>query len=568
MRLQHWFTAIMSVLASLVVSTATQAQPWQTPPPPSGAHAAYPGAGDPSSVWAPTAPPLFQPAFSNNDPTVLYPPQTPPDFYPSPEISPHLGPNIVRDATFSRDGLWFREMLQRDREYYGSLEYVQTKFDSPGSSLIGSRIAPIRRDSGDFNTFIKLTNLANPLSDSGNLTGTDALPIGPGAFPYVFLQDAIPGFAGTAIIGSASWPIRTASKLGDMDTGGLRARWGFFNSEGSGVGLETWWASEGQSSFQVGQAQFNGVPVTQSMVVTTGGVILLAKVGALPLEENSGAIDTLFPGSGFTGTTQKYDLLWRIESNMEAAGGNLYLYTEPVYRRGNMRVTPYLSGRYMFLREYFGFHGIDSGFHYEVDDETGDATFRPVDFDPTLVLYPLLDSRLTSTVHTHLAGPEIGTRLDLGGGRRFKLWGQASVGVMAAYEEFQVQGVNIGNAHFFSSLTPFTGDPGQFGNLSPALDMLQSDTTFNDKETHTSVSPVLQWSLHTETNLRDFPFGKRLAIFGEPRLTTGFQITFIGSLPRAVDSVDWRGFPEFPSVNVEHTTYTIQQFDIGLEWTR
>jgi hypothetical protein len=78
----------------------------------------------------------------------------------------------------------------------------------------------------------------------------------------------------------------------------------------------------------------------------------------------------------------------------------------------------------------------------------------------------------------------------------------------------------------------------------------------------------LQWSIHTETNLREFPFGKHLAFFGEPLLTTGFQITWIGSLARAADSVDWRGFPQFPSVNVEHTDYTIQQFDIGLEWKR
>jgi hypothetical protein len=461
-------------------------------------------------------------------------------------------------------------MLQRDREYYGSLEYVQTKFDSPGSSIIGSRIAPTRRDSGGFNTFApRIWNLANPFDTPVVGPATDsALPLGPGAFPFVWLQDGIPDFPGTAVVGSASWPIRNASVLGDMDTGGLRARWGFFNSDGSGMGLETWWASEGQSQFQVGQAQINGVPVTSTMVVSLGGAILFAKVGALPLEENSGAIDVILPGLGFTGTTQKYDLLWRVESNMEAAGGNLYFYCEPVVRRGNMRVTPYLSGRYMFLREYFGFHGIDSGFHYEVDDELGDATFRPTDFDPALQLHPLLDSVLTSTVRSHLAGPEIGTRIDLGGGQRFKVWGQASLGVMAAYEQLQVQGENIGNAHFFSSFA----DPGpplpQFGFLSPSLDMFANDTRFNDKETHASVSPVLQWSIHTETNLREFPFGKHLAFFGEPLLTTGFQITWIGSLARAADSVDWRGFPQFPSVNVEHTDYTIQQFDIGLEWKR
>lgn len=578
MRLHHWLTAIMSVLAPLVVSTATQAQTWPTPQPSAnaGRTAAYQAPGFPGPP-APMPPPVFQPAFGYQDPGVLYPQGIPQDFNPDPAISPHLGPNLLRDSTFSRDGLWFRELLQRDREFYSSIEYIYTNYDTPGGGVVGSNPAPIDRpfNTGPanglgFNTVRPITfNLANPPTVAGELS---QLLVGPGVFPFVFLQDDIPGFVGTAILNTAAWPIRTVSELGHPDAPGIRGRWGYFNSDGSGIGLEGWWASKGYNQFQVGDGKINGIKITDDFVLVNGQQILFAKVGALPLAENSGTIDTFFPGVGFTGWTQKYDILWHIDSSMTSIGGNLNFYLESIYRRPSMRLTPYVGARYMHLKETFGFHGIDSGWHYDVDDDTGDSTFRPDNFATDAVqLYPLFDSQLEALVQTNMAGPEIGMRLDLGGGKRFKVWSQASLGLMAAHEEVQVRGVNIGNPHIFGFEDPatLTGDPGQFGNLDPDLNIFANDTTFNESESHTNVSPVLQWGINCETSLRGvLPFAKQLAIFGEPKLTTGFNVIFIPSLARAADSIDWRGFPEHPRSSVQHSEYTMRQMSVGLEWVR
>src|SRR5690606_16400103 len=71
----------------------------------------------------------FQPAYGSQDPGALWPPGVPPQTYhPYPQISPYYSPNVSRTTNYNRDGLWFREMLHRDRDYFMTLEYLLVRY--------------------------------------------------------------------------------------------------------------------------------------------------------------------------------------------------------------------------------------------------------------------------------------------------------------------------------------------------------------------------------------------------------------------------------------------------------
>src|SRR5690606_28615819 len=112
MRIQPWMTAVTGALLLLGAPARSMGQ---MPPVGYGAPgmAAVPGGYQ--------APPPYSPGGSA-DPNVLWPPGTPPDFQPWPQISPFHSANVGMDQHANRDGLWFRELFYKRREYYASVE--------------------------------------------------------------------------------------------------------------------------------------------------------------------------------------------------------------------------------------------------------------------------------------------------------------------------------------------------------------------------------------------------------------------------------------------------------------
>ena len=299
-----------------------------------------------------------------------------------------------------------------------------------------------------------------------------------------------------------------------------------------------------------------------------GAFLLNARVGALPLEDgnsiwNDGPAGLNFPAdvaTGITGVTQKYDLLYRVDTKINSGGGTLDFFLGDLYRRPHASIKAFTGLKYMFIDEKFGFRGLDSGFGYEVDLEVFRATS-----DTTIVgpLYPLFESILNSTVTSHLAGPEIGLRGDLGRGGFFGLWWQGSFGLLANHERAKVQGENIGVAYEYNSL-----DPLALGSVfGPAYDMFANDTTFDDTERHTHVSPIVSLGVNAEIGVLDvIPGIRKISIFDEGKLTVGYNMTFIGQVAKAADSIRWRGFPEKPSAQIDYDTFQMQQLSIGLQF--
>jgi len=622
MRIHHWLTAIMSLLTPLVVPPTTYAQSgqaWPTPQtyPGGGGGPVYPAAStsmDPAGV--PMVPSTFQPTFTNNDPDVLFPPGASPNYLPYPAISPHLGPNIQQERTFNRRGLWLKDVVQRKREYWASAEYLWTKFDAPDGARVGSRPAYTRADTsgtgfpfpgfppgilGDHGHGRGDSSGASPGSTTGGGGGgggtamsDPSVDIGPGAYPFVWLQTDTTDFPGQIVLPDSSYmfPQRNLSVFNALPSNGFRLRTGFFDGDGTGWSVEGWWTSKSNDRYQVGKDNIHGVPITQDLIAGVqldllnpddlpdtfdmgGWIIPFAKIGGLPLIENSGVIDTLFPGAGFTGSTMKYDLMYRLDYAVQAWGGNVTYYLGNLLKRDSMQIKSFISGRYLNIREDFAFTGLDSGFHYEVDSGGGTgggtttgATWRP-DEEVIGPLYPLFRSYLESNASSQLAGPEIGLRGDIGHGGTLNLWWQGSFGLMANTERIRVKGYNIGNAHFFNTNV---GDPSAIGDESgfgtiygPAYDMFSNDTHFDDKDYHIHVSPVLNLGINAELDIFDaLPVTRKIKVFDAAKLTLGYNLLFVGELARPGSSIKWRGFPQFPSVLVRRDTWDTQQFNIGL----
>ncbi len=597
MRIQHWLTAIMSLLGPLVVGSTTMAQPgpaWQGQPPagarPPIQQTAYPQP-DPVLAQTPMVPPGFQPAFSTNNPNVMYPPGTPYGAQPWPAISPHLGPNVMQDQHYNRDGMWLNEAIQRKRIWYGDIDYVHTTFDGAGESWIGSRPARLDRITDDF-PWINTWPNGGPIGAGDG----EPVPTGPGPYPFVFLQEDVDDFVGVAtILPPEVFPIRKTDILDDnLGADGFRVRAGYFDNDGTGIGAEFWWGFQAGDVRQYGQDKINGIPITQDLIAgvnfdgvpfnlrldeydnVQGGYIPFTKVGALALNDSSGVIDILFPGSGFTGTTQKYDLLYRVEDTISGGGADVKFFLGHLYKRQHAQIKTFAAAKYIVIDERFQFRGLDSGFHYVIDLETGDdeaPTFRPEDGTVVGPLYPLFESTLAQDVTSHLAGPEIGLRGDIGQSKGFKLWWTGALGLLVNHERGELRGQNIGNAHFFNTNIGDPTDPGDdtgFGTIfGPAFDMFSNDTRFHDTDTHTHLSPSFQIGINAEIGIFDVVPGiRRMSFFDDAKLNVGYNTTLIGKVARASDSVHWRGFPDFPSVDFDYDTFQIHQLSIGLHFER
>jgi hypothetical protein len=197
---------------------------------------------------------------------------------------------------------------------------------------------------------------------------------------------------------------------------------------------------------------------------------------------------------------------------------------------------------------------------------------RPTDGEIVGPFYPLFESILNSTVTSHLAGPEYGFRGDLGKGGNFAVWWQGSLGLMVNHERLKLQGNNIGTAYIFHSNI---GDPvvdvdsSGAGLLDPRYDMFANDTSFDDTDTHTHVSPTVSLGLNAEVGIFDtIPGLRRLSLFEDAKLNVGYNVLLVGMMARAADSVRWRGFPEFPTNNVSYDTWQVRQLSIGLHFER
>lgn len=520
-----------------------------------------------SAMAQDAAQPMFQPAYGTNDPGVLYPQGVPQGYQPYPAISPYQMGNIGWDQTYQDDnGLWFRRMLWQDREWFGSLDVTYNRIKNPGDRHLGSAHIPLDRISqGPLGTKIPTYGLGGtPGTGTGNnAQGGSTLPesravIDRKVWPYPWLTPSnAPSFT---FIDNSLFPIRSLDAFGDTKGYGMQGQFGFFNEDGTGWSAGGFWTGPWQQNFTMGQDQINGVPITQAIIASLDGSLLFMQNGAIPLDWG---FQQVAAGATNLGTA-KYDLLFHYDVKSQAIGADSNFYFSPMIQRPAFKLRTMIGARYLNIQEQFHFRGIDSGFGYDVLDSvitgggggggqnTASATYRP-DANTIQINYDMYEALMTNNVRSNLAGPQLGLRYDFGDGDEFKVWGQTIVGLMANREDFYMWGNNIGDE---STLQLF----------SNGISMIGNDARFSSSRTINHVSPLFEQTIMAEAQILDMvPLIRNLSFFENTVFRAGYTFTFVGSVARAGESIDWKGYPKFSTIQPNREWWFTSRWNFGIE---
>lgn len=575
MRIQTWMTA---VTCSAMLAAAQTPCRGQIPFTEGGSVYNMEAPADPSYQYGgfavPPSPGYGAPYAAGGpaDPNVLYPQGIPENFQPWPQISPFDPANVGQTQHFNDDGLWFKRMLYRRRDYFANIGVTAVQFRNIGSATIGSPYIPSNTDGS-------LRGPGVPVDFAGVPTGST---IGDSSNGYFVISNRIlpvPSLSTTAgeFVENPNtnlYPIWSSGVLGSPSAvAGIQGELGFFNEDDTGVKITGWGAMEATSSFQRGREYYNGVLINQNIINAVGGGLLTPLNGNIPLY--NGEPLPGFPEVG-NGSTAKYDLLYRLQMSTQAGGTNLSLYQQPIYRSGGMKLRPMWGARYLYIDEAFGFKGIDSGFNYDLtaDGSTGGGTGGgnnnnnnnnnsggdPIYADTSTMIraYDMYTARLNNKVESNLAGPEIGLRFDLGNSKSFNVWGESILGLMVNYEQIHMSGENIGDA-----LT----DVRFRGYLTPRFLADGVDSSFNNKSNSTHVSPTFQQSIFAEMDIIGVvPVLKRMAMFDESTFKVGYTVLWVGELARPADSIDWQGWPLTPEIKKDRESWWAQQFTASINF--
>ncbi|MCA9090055.1 MAG: hypothetical protein KDA90_15650 [Planctomycetaceae bacterium] len=543
MRIQPWYKAVFGATALITVSMASLSMA-QTPYPagPGGP----PGYGTP--YYGGGYAPGFQAPFSNNQPGAIYPPGLDPtQMQPWPMMSPFQAANVGRDSTYNQNGLWYREVLPKRTDWTVSAEAIAIWYRSAGGAAIGSPAAPL-----DPETNLPVGVPANTDPQFGAFpTVPNTIPSNTGFFSTSTLVFPIPFLdAGNAQYDDNSWRFRphSGSDLGDPSAaGGIRLSAGYETEDGSGVSLGGWWAAEAREVMQLGTDNYNGVPVTQALIQAFGAQNL-EPYGSLPLNNGEYPLPDFGPGS-----TAKFDVLYQTQFSTQASGANLSFYLPRVYDTGAVTVRPMWGARYLFIDEAFGFRGIDSGFTYDLDD----------DINPTGASadYSMYEATMFNRISSHLAGPEVGFRVDLGSPRgAFHVYAETNLAIAVNYEKGEMRGNNIGDP--LVDINPSFNDLAEPRMLADGV-----DARFQDQKDSAHVSPVFHQSVFADFDLfGGMPHFKKMPLLEDTRFRLGYTLMYAGQVARPMESIEWRGFPQYSFISLSHENWWAHQLTAAIDW--
>ena len=609
-RLAAWSLAA----AGLGFASAAEAQ---LPPAPTYAPAPQAGAG-----MAP--PPQMAPVYSQ-DPAAIWPAQAGEAYHPYPKISPFGQFNVLSTTHENSNGTWFQRIYQKDRQFHFRSEAVWFNFEEAGKSVVGSN--PLEGAVGPTQQIISDQPRSNPnlpfIGGGGGVNGgggagggglgggagdndlivgglanivtqlpTDFVFVGPGTFPYPFLSDDAAPTTGAdleAYVRNDVHPVRTLRDLGEANSLGLRLRWGWDNGDGSGAEFFGLYSGQASNDLTRGIDSYRGMDINAALIISQPGQFVSLANGSIPLDTGLPTFPEFGDALKVNGFSQKYDVFYSLENDITVYGGGLLAFAQTLVDAEAFRLRMFWGAEYTYIDDNFRFRGIDSGSSgFDEDLQAtggvlpggaggggggggGDTFFTQVTSlqfaVPTLTQFSpdrFFEANLSSTVDSHLAGPTMGLRYEFG--RRnsdFRLSGTTTVGLLANHERKEIFGENIGEQTAMKTIygIDFLTDPAS-GTPLPS-----GSTAFSDEKDTTHVSPLFRQDIDGSIAVgRIVPPLRDTDFFGDCRFTFGYGLTVLGEVQRPGDGVQWRGFPDFPTVKSDRSSLLVQEGRLGLEW--
>lgn len=571
MRTRHWLAGLMSGCIALAgVGTASAQQPMG------------PSNGNPNQSGLSMLPAPYGTALAPGQPDYsgMNMPGYPPGAQPWPSISPFEGPPV--QSTLYENGFWYNNILQGDRQYYGSIEAIWGKTSKPTTVLIGAPgVNPLTTDS--IAGRVTLTNATTSALISGS-TQFNQTPGGNG--PVRSITSTTGGTGGgtsstTALASANIFPSYDTGALSDTLNGqGIRGTWGWFNPDDTGLVVSGFMQSKGTSAFGLNDPALVIDPNNRNF----NDILHLHAWFGLPLA-GADTDGTSLDANSKDGAVIPFDMGVNIQFLSRIAGGSADWYFNSVYDQGAFKVRPLGGVKYVRLQEAFVFDGFDSGEGYTVSNSSSSTTggtstaattsgfLTPLTFQPAFDVPNVTHSHLSSTVLSDMLGPEIGFRVDMGR-KNFTMNLQTRAGALADTAQRQISGFGIGN--MFNIIG---------ANTVTALPNNPAQTSFNNNTTSTSLVPMFEQQINFKTPFfAMIPYLNRMEIFERAQLTGGYTFLFLGDVYRPNNTIIWNQTvlqPTFNSSGVQTGTHVTQApsldnvksnfmnsfFNIGIEWT-
>lgn len=554
MRTRHWMKSLLSgaVLWTGLNSLDAQEMP-AAPQAGGGGYFAPPPNYDASTGW------WFQ-GQGGGMPAEM-PGGYPPQMAAWPNVSPFAGPPV--ETHVNKKGFWFKESLFGKGRSYFTVEGLITRTGKPERQLIGANGVNAVNSPPIGGTFQNQNQqyFERPLNVTNNR-------------PDRILDDDDADFIQV-------FPSQTLGLIGgNLGSGGARVTWGFENPDFSGFEIQGFWQDEASGQGFLGTPDFvlNAQPDDWE-------AYFIRPFAGLPLaaptfdSNGSGLPDGDIDGDGFPGTVVPFDIAFQLIMKSETYGANADFLLSPWVRGDVVMIRPVVGARYFRVREEFQFNGIDSGLGYEINppEQTtgGGGGGGSVDDIPLAPQFPfegdtpvadLFYAHLRSQSKSHLYGPEVGIRFDLGG-ENLKIWTQSKVGVLAMQTQRSVDGYNIGDPYNpqrnldEEDLTQVP-DNNQGMPRNPAL------TSFVDSKNSTSIAPMFEQSVFFKAPVFSYlPGFKKMKILESAQLQAGYTLILIGNMQRPSDIIEWNAWPDNPRVKDGRSTFTTNNASVGIEWT-
>jgi hypothetical protein len=591
MRKRNWLASLLGSALWMTGVTVGSAQEPYVP--------AAPGSMVPPAGAIPYADPYgagagAQPYFVPN--SGMQPAGMPPGATAWPQISPYMNP--YQEQHKYDDGFWFKKQLQRDRQYYVNLQATFNNFGGPKPTTVGNNRAPAFTS-----TTATGTGGAGTAATGRPATSTTGGGGGGGGGTG----------AGRTYFNSYTWD----DVEGPLTSGGFMGQAGWFESDGSGWFVNGFFADEGRAELRIesnplirdfgtpvdlgGNRDLDSDQVLEYLINLTPERSLQAYAG-IPLDDGvqNDLLDGFISigvvggnqagGGGGGGTagveqfiqlngrgTQPYDAYYRLFYQSQAYGTGAGWYSAPVFESGSFKVRPTAGLRYLNVRENAVFEGGDSALAYTIDlniyrpgtgtggggGGTAAVTANPAnDADGDDQIEFLFESRLRSNTKAQLAGPEIGFRLDMGG-ENFLVYTQTKLGILANHSTRELDGYGIGRAGI-----------GLAGGNIPIEDISQlrargvlPQTAFHEQDSTTTVSPTFEQSIAFRAPLLSYVPGiRKLKVFEKAEFTAGYTLLVVGAIYRPGDVIEWNGYPNFPQITGQKSTFLVHSANWGVEW--